>query len=88
MLAAVRGNQAIATELLQAKAQPNASNNNENTALHYAAGNGCQAVADMPFKAKADPTAVDNDGDTAAKIAEQRGHPKLVQRLREAEASH
>ena len=88
MRAANQGNQAIVTELLQAKAQPNASNNDGRTALHWAAVNGSQAVVDMLLQAKADPTAVDKEGNTAAKWAEQYVYPELAQRLKEAEASH
>ena len=40
MFAANKGNQAIVTELLQAKAQSNVSKNNGGTALHAAAAYG------------------------------------------------
>ena len=75
-------------ELLQAKAQPNASDNYGWTALHAATSNGSQAVVDLLLKAKADPTAVDVNGSTPAKWAERRGHAGLAQQLRKAEASH
>ena len=77
--------QTILTELLQAKAQPNASANNGSSALHGAARNGSQTAVDLLLQAKADPTAVNKFGDTAAKLAEYRGHAKLAQRLIQAE---
>ena len=81
-------NLVVFTELIQAKAQPNASNNNGSTALHVAACYGRRAVVDLLLKAKADPTAVDVNGDTPAKCAERNGHAELAQQLRKAEASH
>ena len=85
--AAARGNKSVATQLLQANAQPNALNDNDGwTALHYAASNGREAVVDLLLEANADPKIVGKDGYTAAKRAEIGGHAALAKRLREAEA--
>ena len=75
-----KGSKATVYELLQTKAQTNASNN-ALTALHDAAYNGIQAVVDLLFKEKADPTAVNVDGDTPAKRAERSCHAGLAQQL-------
>ena len=85
-LAAGKGNKNIATQLLQANAQPTALDNDGQTALHWAAGNGREAVVDLLLEANADPKIVSKDGYTAAKYAEIGGHAALAKRLSEAEA--
>ena len=84
-VAAGKGNKNILTQLLQAKAQPNAVSNDGLTALHCAAYNGSEAVVELLLQAKADPTIVNKYGNTAAERAESGGHAALAQRLREAE---
>ena len=84
--AADKGNKSIATQMLQANAQPNALSNGGWTALHWAAFNGREAVVDLLLEANADPKIVDKYGYTAANRAEIRGHAALAKRLRDAEA--
>ena len=84
--AADKGNKSVATQLLQANAQPNALENGGSTALHYAADNGSEAVVGLLLEANADPKIVDKYGYTAAKHAEIHGHAALAKRLSEAEA--
>ena len=84
--AAAKGKEAVAAQLLQARASVTAVENNyESTPLHYAAAYGKAQVVDLLLQAKASPTAVDKFGLTPAQRAEQGGHTDLAARLRQAE---
>ncbi len=86
--ALANGHATSATQLIQAKANVNAANNDYGeTALHHAANHGRTAVAELLLEAKADPTAVNKSGETPAQLAEQYGYPELAQRLHQAAAS-
>ena len=76
----------MATQLLQANANVNATNLGT-TPLHTAAYNGHGVVVDVLLQANADPAAVSQDGDTPAQYAKQRGHTELAKRLRQAQSS-
>ena len=85
-LAAWKGKEAVADQLLQAWASVSAVDNSYGwTPLHVAARNGESSIANLLLQANASPTAVDKYGDTPAHYAKQQGHGDLAARLLEAE---
>ena len=85
-LAAWKGKEAVAAQLLQAGASVSAVDNvYGSTPLHYAAFNGKSSIANLLLQANASPTAVDNGGRTPAQYAKQYGHGDLAAMLLEAE---
>ena len=76
--AARNGKDAVATQLLQAKANPNAANNDGNTPLHNAAYNGHAVVVDVLLQAKANPAAVNKDGETQRSTPSSAGTPSWL----------
>ena len=73
-MAAIKGKDAVATQLLQANANVNAANNFGSTPLHTVANNGHGVVVDVLLQANADPAAVNQYGVTPAQDAERGGH--------------
>ena len=78
-IAAWKGQEAVAVQLLQAKASVTAVDNDGWTPLHRAAYNGEAQVVDLLLQANASPTAVDKDGRTPTRVAKQRGHTELAE---------
>ena len=84
--AAWKGKEAVAVQLLQAKASVTAVDTIYGwTALHWAAANGKAQVVDLLLQARASPTAVAKNGRTPARVAELDGHTDRAARLRQAE---
>ena len=87
-LAAWKGKEAVAAQLLQARASVSAVDNvYGSTPLHTAAYNGKSSIANLLLQTNASPTAVNKDGRTPAQYAKQHGHDLLAARLQEAEQS-
>ena len=77
-LAARKGKDAVATQLVNANANVNAvDNNNGDTPLHDAAFYGHAIVADLLLGAGANLKAANKSGETPAQYAKQLGHPEL-----------
>ena len=85
-LAAWKGKEAVAAQLLQADASVNAVDNvYYQTPLHIAALNGKSSIANLLLQANASHTAVNKNGRTPAQSAKKRGHGDLAAMLLEAE---
>lgn len=87
MWACLDGNAEVVTVLLKAGANPNSKNEDELTALMYAAQNGDEEVVKVMLKAGADPNlAGSNPKVTPLGFALHFNHPKIAEILKKAGA--
>lgn len=84
--AAANGDVEIVRILLDRGVNVNAIYGNDLTALMWAAGYGQEDVIKLLLERGADPGLRDNRGQTAREMAEQGGHPKAAELLRNAVA--
>lgn len=68
--------------LLEAGASPNVGDNNNNTALHYAAGYGQADIVKLLLDHKADVSAKNEEGKTAKEVAELNEQKAVVALLK------
>ena len=88
MLAAKKGRADVVTALLEAGANPNATNDVGMTALMWAAWNGHVNVLDALLENGASINATNNHGDTALRLAAECGYFNVVARLLELDGIH
>ena len=72
----------------KSKAEPNAKEDGEWTALHLAAANGHKAVVAQLLQANADTKADTNDGETPLQTAKRYGRTAVAEMLQQAQAVH
>jgi hypothetical protein len=86
MVGSFFGLEVVVQQLLEAKADVEAKDNDGQTALHWAARSSHEVMVRLLLEAKANVEAKDNNGQTALHLAARNGHEAVVRLLLEAKA--
>ena len=82
MAAAIKKNSYLTKLLLENNADPNLSDQNNSTALHYSVIFNQEKIIELLMKYKANPDIKDNRGNTAQDYAKIIGNNKIIQLLK------
>jgi ankyrin repeat protein len=82
MAASVKKNSYLVKLLLENNADPNLTDNNNSTALHFSVIFGQEKIIELLIKYKANPNILDNRGNTALDYAKIINNNKIIELLK------